>query len=85
MTNAVPDSPACSIEVSKYQHGKPMPRLTSSPALVFASIAGLAVSFGADEWLSGINWLQPPQVTPGTDNGPPSDAIVLFDGQDLSQ
>jgi len=52
---------------------------------VFASIAGLAVSFGAEEWLSGINWLEPPKVTPGTDHGPPSDAIVLFDGKDLSQ
>lgn len=27
---------------------------------------------------------QPPIVTPGTDNSPPSDATVLFDGSDLS-
>ncbi|MAG13372.1 MAG: hypothetical protein CMN78_02220 [Spirochaetales bacterium] len=27
---------------------------------------------------------QPPVVTPGGDNGPPSDATVLFDGSDLS-
>jgi len=27
----------------------------------------------------------PPVITPGTTNGPPSDATVLFDGKDLSQ
>ncbi|MBE0537356.1 MAG: DUF1080 domain-containing protein [Phycisphaerae bacterium] len=27
----------------------------------------------------------PPVITPGTANGPPSDATVLFDGKDLSQ
>jgi hypothetical protein len=52
---------------------------------MFASVATIAVAFGADEWLSGINWLEPPTVTPGVDNGPPSDAIVLFNGTDLSQ
>lgn len=28
---------------------------------------------------------QPPVVTPGIDNAPPSDAVVLFDGSDLSK
>ncbi|MCH8839973.1 MAG: DUF1080 domain-containing protein [Planctomycetes bacterium] len=37
------------------------------------------------EYLPGIDWLEPPVVTPGRENdGPPSDAIVLFDGKDLS-
>ncbi len=37
------------------------------------------------EYLSGIKWPEPPIVTPGkTDADPPSDAIVLFDGKDLS-
>lgn len=36
------------------------------------------------EYLTGIEWPEPPVVTPGDDGGPPSDAIVLFDGTDLS-
>jgi hypothetical protein len=39
----------------------------------------------ADEYLSGIEWPEPPLVDPGPAGGPPSDAIVLFDGSDLSQ
>jgi len=40
----------------------------------------------ADEYLSGKVWPQPVVVTPGDAPGaPPSDAIVLFDGKDLSQ
>ncbi|MCP4173829.1 MAG: DUF1080 domain-containing protein [Fuerstiella sp.] len=39
----------------------------------------------AQEWKSGVEWQQPPIVTPGTTNDqPPSDAIVLFGGRDLS-
>lgn len=39
----------------------------------------------AQEYLTGIEWEQPPIVDPGeTDASPPSDAIVLFNGQDLS-
>ncbi len=34
-------------------------------------------------YLSGIVWPEPPVVTPGEGNGPPSDAIVLFDGKDF--
>ncbi|NLE38261.1 MAG: DUF1080 domain-containing protein [Pirellulaceae bacterium] len=37
------------------------------------------------EWKSGIVWSRPPVVDPGPVGGPPSDAIVLFDGTDLSQ
>jgi hypothetical protein len=37
------------------------------------------------EYLTGIEWEEPPVVTPGkTDNDPPSDAVILFDGKDLS-
>ncbi|WP_145344173.1 3-keto-disaccharide hydrolase [Rosistilla ulvae] len=46
-----------------------------------ASIAPLA---SADEYLNGIKWQPPAVVTPGEENKPPSDAIVLFDGTDLS-
>lgn len=39
----------------------------------------------AQEFKSGIEWSEPPIVTPGlTDDQPPSDAIVLFDGTDMS-
>ncbi|GIW97689.1 MAG: hypothetical protein KatS3mg111_1022 [Pirellulaceae bacterium] len=40
----------------------------------------------AQEYLTGIEWERPPVVTPGEKCGdPPSDAIVLFDGKDLSR
>lgn len=51
-------------------------------AAVFCSLSTLALS---KEWVSGIIWPEPPIVTPGTNGGPPSDAVVLFDGTDLSQ
>ena len=35
-------------------------------------------------WVSGISWDKPAVVTPGDDNAPPSDAIILFDGTDMS-
>ncbi len=37
------------------------------------------------EYLNGIKWEQPPIVAPGaTDDQPPADAVVLFDGSSLS-
>lgn len=40
----------------------------------------------AEEYLSGIRWEEPPVVTPGDKPGdPPSDAVVLFGGDDLTQ
>lgn len=40
----------------------------------------------AEEYLSGIQWTVPPVITPGVIEGqPPSDAIILFDGSDLSK
>ena len=48
--------------------------------------AALATGVGvAQEWNSGIVWPEPPLVEPGVSGGPPSDAVVLFDGKDLSQ
>lgn len=46
------------------------------PAALFAALAFAAPLRGADP--------EPPVVTPGTAGAPPSDAIVLFDGKDLS-
>ncbi len=39
----------------------------------------------ADEYLNGIKWKAPAVVTPGNAGKAPSDAVVLFDGKDLSQ
>jgi len=40
----------------------------------------------AQEWKSGVEWNEPPVVTPGNENHqPPSDAIILFDGSSLEQ
>ncbi|MEZ6126080.1 MAG: DUF1080 domain-containing protein [Planctomycetaceae bacterium] len=45
----------------------------------------LTASLPAQEWKSGVDWQQPPIVTPGaSDDQPPSDAIVLFDGSSLA-
>ncbi len=41
------------------------------------------VILAVEEWKSGIVWKKPEVVTPGTNGGPPSDAIVLFDGTNL--
>ena len=46
---------------------------------------GMVSSAPAQDWKSGFAWDKPPVVTPGKTNAePPSDAIVLFDGTDLS-
>lgn len=55
---------------------------------VFAMTAFMLGSFSvsAEEYLNGIEWVKPKVITPGSTNDqPPSDAIVLFDGSDLSK
>lgn len=47
----------------------------------FVAVEGAFV----EEYKSGIAWPEPKVVDPGPIGGPPSDAIVLFDGKDLSQ
>lgn len=58
-----------------------------SIAAVAGAVAVLAVRDAAaqQEYKSGVVWPEPVVVTPGSDNGAPSDAVVLFDGKDLSQ
>lgn len=51
-------------------------------AVLFSS--GVALLSPLDEYKSGIIWPEPPIIHPGNANHAPSDAIVLFDGQDLS-
>lgn len=46
-------------------------------------VAGGSAYF-VDEYKSGIIWEEPAVVDPGDGKRPPSDAVVLFDGQDLS-
>jgi len=54
-----------------------------SSAVILLALAG---SLSAEEWISGKVWQEPPVVTPGEGCGaPPSDAIILFDGKDLSE
>jgi hypothetical protein len=57
---------------------------------VLASVAALLLTARlgkawVDEYKSGIVWPEPAAVDPGPPGGSPSDAIVLFDGTDLSQ
>lgn len=55
--------------------------------LTVAVVACGWVTGGAvgQEYLSGIEWAKPAVVDPGPPGGPPSDAVVLFDGTDLSK
>lgn len=58
-------------------------RRATAGAIVLAA-AGAAGAFFVDEYKSGIDWPKPEVVDPGDAQTPPSDAIVLFDGHDLS-
>jgi hypothetical protein len=62
-------------------------RFVTSPATIAGAlvVALLALAVNADEWLSGIPWTEPAVVNPGPVGGSPSDAVVLFDGADLSK
>jgi hypothetical protein len=46
-------------------------------------LVGTSYQALGQRWLSGIIWPEPPAVTPGDKNGPPSDSIVLFDGKNF--
>jgi hypothetical protein len=44
-----------------------------------------SIAVSAQDWRSGIPWEKPAIVTPGAKSSdPPSDAIILFDGTDMS-
>lgn len=58
--------------------------------LLVMAVGGIAMclcwhNIHAEEYLSGIKWTEPKVVDPGPPNGPPSDAVVLFAGKDMSQ
>jgi hypothetical protein len=57
-------------------------RLAAVIGVAIAASVGLAVQ----EFKSGIVWPEPKVVTPGEKpSDPPSDAVILFDGKDLSK
>lgn len=53
--------------------------------LTAALICVVALGTQVVEYKSGIVWPEPKVIQPGPVGGPPSDAIVLFGGQDMSQ
>lgn len=56
---------------------------TSLTTFGLLSLATVAAAWWVDEYKSGIIWPEPPVVDPGPPGGPPSDAIVLFGGDNL--
>lgn len=59
-------------------------------APVTAIVLGVSATFVVhaavtQEYKSGIDWPEPKVIDPGPVGGPPSDALVLFDGKDLSK
>jgi hypothetical protein len=59
-------------------------RRVVSPMALMLSVAAVSYLI-AKEYESGKVWPEPKVVTPGEHAAAPSDAVVLFDGQDLSQ
>jgi hypothetical protein len=49
------------------------------------AVAATSAVLAQREWKSGIVWPEPKVVDPGPPGKPPSDAVVLFDGKDLSK
>ncbi len=66
-------------------------RAFPSTLTVLAALSCAAAALQSDsaawgkEYLSGIQWAEPAIVDPGPVGGLPSDAVVLFDGKDMSQ
>ena len=54
-------------------------------SLILAALSVAGSSASAEEYLSGIEWQEPPIIEPGENGAPPSDAVVLFGGKDLSK
>lgn len=59
-------------------------RLVGFLGAVAFALGVSALAWQTREWKSGVDWAKPEVVTPGEGTAPPSDAIVLFDGKDLS-
>lgn len=65
----------------------PLYKRLAPVAAILLGISSTIVVHAAlvQEYKSGIDWPEPKVVDPGPVGGPPSDAIVLFDGKDLSK
>jgi hypothetical protein len=50
---------------------------------IVLGVVGVGGRLLGQRYLSGIIWPEPVVVTPGENKGPPSDAIVLFDGKNF--
>ena len=64
------------------------PSFAVPAAAVLVLLGSLVAANGFNffaEYESGIKWAEPKVVDPGPPGRPPADAIVLFDGKDLSQ
>jgi hypothetical protein len=53
-------------------------------AVAGAACAACPLVYAGMEYIAPLVWSAPPVITPGTAGGPPSDAVVLFDGKDMS-
>src|SRR6476620_1909797 len=63
-----------------------MRRISWVFAVAAAAVGANVLVFAQQEYKSGIVWPEPKLVTPGAEPGaPPSDAVMLFDGKDLSK
>jgi len=61
-----------------------MPASLKTPLIASLALVAISSLTSAREYLPGIEWEEPKVVTPGkTNDQPPSDAIVLFDGKNL--
>lgn len=68
----------------KWRHGSMGSSLLGRLVLGAAVVLAAAWCAVGAEWTSGIKWKEPKVVDPGPPGGPPSDAVVLFDGKDMS-
>jgi hypothetical protein len=69
------------------REGNQAARTVATRVALFACVAfATSTSAFAKEYESGIKWLEPKVIEPGEKCGdPPSDAVILFDGKDLSK
>jgi hypothetical protein len=59
---------------------------TLAAGVALAAVAANVAALQVREYKSGIVWPEPKAITPGQKpTDPPSDAVVLFDGKDLSK
>jgi hypothetical protein len=67
------------LRVGRFRYGA---MIVTGAIVAAGSIYGFAQAL--KEWKSGKIWPEPALVTAGDNGSPPSDAIVLFDGKDMS-